>query len=126
MIRRANVAALLPRAGATATSVSVRASAVPTVAQRTYLNPLDPLWSMVMCLFCTSAFASWGNSLHSVARLGLFRHNMWIDNPYVQDPSKTWTYVGAFIGFNVYWFIVGPMKYRHSDMEKWAKRVGPF
>ena len=39
---------------------------------------------------------------------------------------KGWRYFGGFCGFIVYLTMVGPAKYRHSDLERWSTRVGPF
>lgn len=109
--------------------LAVTAAATATVAQRTYVGPMDPFCSMFMCFFVTAAGASWGNNAHSLLKHGIWRHTMAIDSSFVVEGCRTWKYIGGFLGFLMYWYVVGPMKYRHSkNMDQWAKRFGntPF
>lgn len=114
----------------TTTSLSLLATttaATPTTAVRTYVSPLDPFWSLFMMGWVTCAFAAWGNQIFALSKYGIYRtHQMQIDGSILPEYNRTAQFIGACFGVAFYWNIVGPMKYRHSDMEKWAKRMGPF
>jgi hypothetical protein len=108
-------------------SVVLVAAPHATTATRTYVGPLDPFFSLFMCGWVGCTFAAWGNNLFSVGKFGLYRnHQMQLDGSILPEYNRTAQFLGACFGVCFYWFIVGPMKYRHSDMEKWSKRVGPF
>jgi hypothetical protein len=99
----------------------------PAAAARTYVNPFDPVCTMFMCGWVTCTFAAWGNNIFALNKHGLYRnHMMQIDGSILPEYNRLAQFIGACFGFGYYWFIVGPMKYRHSDIEKWSKRIGPF
>jgi len=109
------------------TSLSVSAAPTATTAVRTYVSPLDPFWSLFMMGWVSCAFAAWGNQCFALSKYGLYRtHQMQVDGSILPEYNRTAQFIGACFGVCFYWFIVGPMKYRHSDIEKWSKRVGPF
>ena len=115
-------------AASTAVGLSFLPSVCPqqTAVQRNYAGPLDIFWSLFGCFFCTCAGASWGNNIYGLNKYGLFRFYANIDNSMVVESNRTAMTIGGILGFLLWWNVVGPMKYWRTDMEKWAKRYGPF
>ncbi len=108
-------------------SSSLPTSAVAVMPQRQVTGITGIVGSLIMM----GITITWGgmlfNILANIYFHGRFRFRGTLEG--AVDPAsdfKGWRYVGGCFGFIVYWFLVGPAKYRHSDMEKWSWRVGPF
>ena len=96
-------------------------------AARTYVSPCDPFCAIFMCAWVGATFGAWGNQFFALSKYGIYRtHQMQVDGSILPEYNRCAQFIGTCFGVLFYWFIVGPMKYRHSDIEKWSKRVGPF
>ncbi|KAF8286113.1 hypothetical protein TcBrA4_0029900 [Trypanosoma cruzi] len=85
--------------------------------------------SLVTCTGCILCFGSWANNICNVRKYGRWRFRNTIDDAIMVSDFKTARYIGGFIGFLFYWFVVGPKKYRYpsnlADVPD-NKRFGPF
>ncbi|RNF17430.1 uncharacterized protein Tco025E_04847 [Trypanosoma conorhini] len=125
---------MIRRFGPTAVS-RCRVSAVALVsaptqsALREFHSVYGIAASLAMCAGCVLCFGSWANNICNVRKYGRWRFRNSIDDAIMVSDFKTARYIGGFIGFLFYWFIVGPKKYNYAsnlaDVPD-NKRFGPF
>ncbi|ESL08118.1 hypothetical protein TRSC58_04185 [Trypanosoma rangeli SC58] len=125
MIRRFGPTAV-SRSG---TSVAALVLAPTQSALREFHSVYGIAASLAMCTGCVLCFGSWANNICNVRKYGRWRFRNTIDDAIMVSDFKTARYIGGFIGFLFYWFIVGPKKYRYdsnlADVPD-NKRFGPF
>ncbi len=98
----------------------------PTNAVRSFHGPFDIVCSLVFMTFCSMCFACWGNNICNCYKFGMYRFKYNVDETIIPMDFKVARYVGGLFGLFFWWTLVGPAKYRRSDLEKWTTRVGPF
>ncbi|ORC90956.1 uncharacterized protein TM35_000073800 [Trypanosoma theileri] len=124
MIRRISTSVVSRRQ----TSLSIIPTMNPS-AVREFHNLGSLAASMLMCVGCVLCFGSWANNFCNVRKYGRWRFRNTIDDVIMVSDFKTARYIGGFIGFLFYWFIVGPKKYMYdsnlADIPG-NTRIGPF
>ncbi|KAH9580171.1 hypothetical protein LSM04_009659 [Trypanosoma melophagium] len=124
MIRRISTSAVSRRG----TSLSI-VSTTNSCAVREFHNLVSLAGSMLMCLGCVLCFGSWANNFCNVRKYGRWRFRNSIDDVIMVSDFKSARYIGGFVGFLFYWFVVGPQKYRYesnlADIPG-NTRFGPF
>ena len=97
--------------------------------QRNFQNWWDIPCSMVTCAVCSGVGAAIGNNSANIIRFGGWRQKHQFDDPIIHQDSQLARLIGAFLGFNFWWYWAGPSKYRRwQDLNyRWSTvRVGPF
>ncbi|CBH11757.1 uncharacterized protein TEOVI_000064300 [Trypanosoma equiperdum] len=112
-----------------AASVAMIPAAQSRAAVREFHSLYSLAASLVVCSGSVLCFASWANNICNVRKYGRWRFRNTIDDVIMVSDFKTARYIGGFIGFLFYWFIVGPRKYMYesnlADIPG-NKRFGPF
>ena len=122
MIRRFN-GGRVPR------SMATNAVAVISSQQVRSFHSIGSLASsLVMMTVCVLFGGSWANNFMNCKKYGRWRFRNLIDDVIMVEDFKYARWVGGFLGFLFYWFVVGPKKYHFSDLEHIPgnKRFGPF
>lgn len=95
-------------------------------ARRHILGPASFVCSLMMMTMTTIWGACWANNICNITKYGLWRFRLEPDSSNLVEDFPIARYIGGALGLLFYWVVVGPAKYRHSDLEKWSTRVGPF
>lgn len=98
----------------------------PLNAMRNYSGPWDVGRCFIMMGLCVWCWGAWFNSAANVYKFGLWRFKNYFEEPILAADFRLARLTGSFFGFLFYWYLCGPMKYRHSDLEQWQPRFGPF
>lgn len=83
--------------------------------QRSFHSIVGLLGSCAMCGASMLCFGSWANNYCNVKKYGRWRFRNTIDDVIMVEDFPRARYVGAFIGFLFWFFIVGPQKYRWAS-----------
>lgn len=96
---------------------------------RSFHSMLGILGSCAMCGASMLCFGSWANNYCNIKKYGRWRFRNTVDDVIMVEDFPQARYIGAFIGFLFWWFVVGPQKYRWaSNLEEVPGnvRIGPF
>lgn len=132
MLRRVGFAATASSSKAELISFRGRSSTNCTSLQtyhREFHSMIGLVGSLTMCGASMLCFGSWANNYFNVKKYGRWRFRNTVDDVIMVEDFKQARWIGAFVGFLFWWFVVGPQKYRwNSNLEEIPGniRFGPF